>query len=164
MDKNPSMFFAFSGIAAAGAFAIVLMASLAVLYPANDAYAYAVEPVATSGVSSSAQPYNFGTSFENLISPFANFFKNIQLNGQTLTVGQGGGNGASGQGSASSPVNVSVSFNFQSYVTGFENWFYQTTGVHIDWLLNVIIGFISWLWWGANAIVDWIVGVISHAL
>ncbi len=103
----------------------------------------------------SAQNYDFSTSFGNLISPFENFFNSMKGNNAVpLTLNLGGGNASSG---------ITVAINVQQYINQYSNeldaWSYEHTGVHIQWVLSIIVNIFYWIFGLANSAVQWIAGL-----
>jgi hypothetical protein len=143
-------FTTFLAVTASGATMIAL--AVFIVSPLR-AEAYSVGPIEPStGTSSDAVvgSYDFGSSFQNLISPFTNFFNSMQSTGGVISVG--GGTAASG---------VTVSVNTQPYVNQFGSWFYGFTGVHIEAFINGVINFFGWLLGVLNGVIVWIAGLFK---
>ena len=148
---------------------------IALAMPASYANAYAIG--SGSGPSSSGAtaprttstigtPYNFGASFENLIAPFMNFIRNIQMSNGTVSVGIPVSGMAAGGGTASgvsaSPVSVNV--NLTSYIDQFDVWVYNTTGVHINGAMAFIGKFLTWAFSTADNTAQWIAKAVSRSI
>jgi hypothetical protein len=104
----------------------------------------------------SPQGYNFGNSFGNLISPFENFFNS--MNGGNVSVPVNLNLGGSNI-SSTITIGINVQQYINQYIQEFDAWFYEHTGVHIAWLINIFIGIIYWIWWLADSAVRWIIGL-----
>lgn len=146
MNKPSSVFLA---VAVSGATTIALAAILVLPLRAQ---AYAIGPVAPGAMSSgSIDSYDFGNSFQNLVSPFTNFFNNIKnVGGSTFSVG--GGSIAPG---------VTINISAQPYVAQFEAWFYRVTGIHIDGYVVIAIRFFGWLFGVLDGIVVWLANTLK---
>ena len=161
MNKLFSTFFA---VAVSGATMIAL--AIVIISPLRaDAYAVggssAPLPVLNSGISSGSGSsgtigsYDFGSSFQNLVSPFTNFFNSMQSSGGnsgTGVVSVGGGSAAPG---------VTISVDTQPYINQFDAWFYNITGVHIEGFTNFVIHFFGWLFGVLGGIIIWIAGLFK---
>lgn len=104
----------------------------------------------------SSQGENFGQSLNSLAAPFENFFNSMNHGGFSVPM-----NFTMGGNNVSSTITVGI--NVQQYINQwinqFDAWFYQHTGVHIEWLFNIFIGIVYWVWWLADSVVRWIVGL-----
>lgn len=126
------------------------------------ALAYAVPsggqlPMLPGGTSvGSSQGYSFGNSFGNLTSPFQNFFNSMKGGNAHIPVNMNiGGNNVS----STIIIGINVQQYIHQYVQQFDAWFYGLTGVHIEWLINLIIGIFYWIFHVADSIVRWIAGL-----
>ncbi len=149
MKKNFPVFFV---VVATFACAAGIALSAFIFSPAH-AYAYATGPM-TPGTS--VQGYNFGPAFQNLVSPFVNFFQNIKLTttgNATIPINIGG--------TTTGSPNMTLTINGQQYITRFENWFYGATGTNINGLVAFIFQFFAWLFSFGNQAVGWLVTVLK---
>ncbi len=110
-------------------------------------------PAAFAATTTASSTYDFGSSFGNLVSPFTDFFNSIQGNNIKAPTLQIGG--------ATSTISISINFQqyLNQYVSQFDMWFYQKTGVQIDWLLRIFINVVYWAINLANFAVKWIVSL-----
>jgi hypothetical protein len=104
-----------------------------------------------TGVNSN---YNFGGSFQNLISPFQNFFNSLQWNGSTTFQ-------ISPTSTMLPPITVSPSLQntLTDPFTQFDNWFYGLTGVRLSGIVVAILSIISWALGLVLAVVNWLLGL-----
>jgi hypothetical protein len=102
----------------------------------------------------SAQTYDVQTSFSNLISPLEDFFNSMKVSNAVPTTFNVGGNASSA---------VSVSVNVQPYINQYSNeldaWSYEHMGIHIQWLITIIINILFWIFGLVNSAVRWIAGL-----
>jgi hypothetical protein len=134
--------------------AFVLCFPTARAYEIPSAGRLPVPPVLAA--TGSSQGYGSDNSFNSLVSPFTNFFNSMR-GGNTvppMTLNVGGGD---------NPSAMTISINVQQYVNQYTNdidaWFYQHTGVHVQWVIMIFVNFVYWLFGLANAAVRWIVGL-----
>ncbi|MDR3581848.1 MAG: hypothetical protein P4L67_01070 [Candidatus Pacebacteria bacterium] len=148
MDKRYPVFLA---TAASGTTALALAIFL---FSPLKVHAYAVGPVtpsaSSSSSSSSIQNYDFGSSFQNLISPFTGFFNGLQSSGGVISVGGGTGSTA-----------VTVTVDTRPYVSQFDSWFYGYTGVHIESFTNAVMNFFGWLFSALGSAAVWLSGSLK---
>jgi hypothetical protein len=148
-------FTTFLAVTASGA-TMIALAALVVSPLRAEAYAVGgpVAPSAQSNdLSGAVSTYDFGSSFQNLVSPFTNFFNSMQSSGGVISIG--GGNAAPG---------VTVNVNTQPYVNQFDSWFYGFTGVHVEAFINVVIHFFEWLFVVLNGIIVWIANSLKGVI
>ena len=136
--------------------AFVVCGPVARAYEIPSAGQLPVPVVMGAATGSTSQGYDFGTSFGNLISPFTNFFNSVKGGGGIAPVSL---NVGSGNASATITIGINVQQYISQYTNEFETWFYGTTGVHIEWLINIFIQLIYWVFWLADSAVRWIVGL-----
>lgn len=157
-------------------FSVFLLMSASIGALPYKAHAYAVGPVPPSaGGSSSAtgqgpaapigQGYNFPDSFSNLVSSFTSFFNNIRSSSGNLSIGGNSAGIAIGTaaGNGMMPA-VAATVNWQSYLNGFNEWFYNATGVRIDGFTNFIVHFFGWLFGWLQGIAVWIAGAATRSI
>lgn len=129
------------------------------IFGATNAHAYAVsstgaplggqpQPSTSSGVNAN---YNFDGSFQNLVSPFKDFFNSLQWNNSaTVNIVPAS--------TAMPPINISSSLQntlSQPFVA-FDNWFYGLTGVRLSGIVVVILNIISWALSAILGAVNWL--------
>jgi hypothetical protein len=160
MKSNILMFFK---TAIVGMIAVFVFSAA---FAAPQAQAYAVDSVSgagstpsltTTGVSNGS--YDFGNSFQNLVSPFTGFVNNLKWNNGTTTINTNGV-------SFSWPtINVTpVSKNtFQSTLSQwfgeFNTWFYSVTGIQLSGILAALLNLFSWVLGLAQQAVNWLLGL-----
>jgi hypothetical protein len=163
--KNCAMFF---GAAIVGVIAIFIF--FGAIMPVPQAYAYAVGSVPTNigtGADSSARggSYDFGSSFQNLISPFTGFINNLKFNSGTTINVNGANNAMTGAGFSWPTVNVApvlestVQNTLSQWFSQFDNWFYGATGVQLSGIMVAILGVFSWALGLAQQVVNWLLGL-----
>jgi hypothetical protein len=149
-------------LASAAGFTIILLAA-----PVSRVHAYALgsqpgAPVAASGTAGTS--YNFGASFGNLVAPFMNFIRDIQMSGGTVTVGIPG-SGSTGIGTAgTAPSAVNVTMNLNPFIDQFEAWFARATGIQINGAVTAIEHFFAWAFSTADTTAQWIARAVSGAI
>jgi hypothetical protein len=131
------------------AFLALAIITVAFIFSPSRAAAYEVGPTEPSSSSQSGS-YDFGSSFQNLVSPFTNFFNSIQSSGGTVSI------------SANSTIpGATISVNTQPYVNQFDSWFYGFTGIHIESFTNAAVHFFVWLFGALAGVVTWIAGLLK---
>ena len=158
MEKNRVMFFQ---VAIVGVIAIFLFLGTFDIFAAPQAHAYAIGSSATAGANAPGGSFNIGSSLQNLVSPFTNFFNSFH----------GNSNGAinvNGTNVALPSVNVSISTSatgasvqnlLSQWVSEFDNWFYGVSGVQLSGIMVAILGVFSWALGLAQQVVNWLVGL-----
>jgi hypothetical protein len=149
MKKNVVMFFM---AAVAGVIAVFLF-----LAPAPQAYAYAVGAPVTS--TSGGGQYDLNSSFQNLISPFTNFFQNLQWS-NTTSINTNGTPGGNWPVVNFTPiVSGAIQGWLTTWFTEFDNWFYHLTGVQLSRIVFAILSVLSWVLKLAENVVNWLLGL-----
>ena len=124
-----------------------VIAVLIFMVAPSHAQAYAVTPTTSSGFDTN---YNFGGSFQNLISPFQNFVKGVQWNTSTnINVRPAG---------STAPM-INITPDLQNFFAPVDNWFYGLTGFRLSSIVVIILTGLSWALGIAKAIVDWLLGL-----
>ncbi len=159
--KNRMMFFN-SSIAAMVA---VFIFSI-IFFSAPQAHAYAVGSVpptnTETGGTVGASSYNIGTSFQNLISPFTGFINNLKFNNNSPVNPSGMSTGMNGTSFTWPTVNLTpvlestVQNTLSQWLSQFDNWFYNVTGVQLSGILVTILGIFSWALGLAQQAVNWL--------
>jgi hypothetical protein len=163
--KNCVMFF---GAAIVGVIAIFIF--FGAIMPAPQAHAYAVGSVPTNigagaGSSAGSGSYDFGRSFQNLISPFTGFVNSLKFNNNTTINVNGMNNAINSTGFSWPTVNLtpilesSVQNTLSQWVSQFDNWFYSVTGVQLSGILVAILGVFLWALGLAQQAVNWLLGL-----
>ncbi len=159
LRKNIPAFFVQHAHYATGALLGVLLIAIAG-FAAPKARAYALEPLPPAANPGAAigQGYNFSNSFQNLISSFTAFFDNMKNTNGTVSI-TGGSAGGSGI-----PNGVTVTVDWRSYVQRFDVWFYNATGVQIQWLTTFIVNIFAWIVGTLQGIATWVAGIVTKSL
>jgi len=133
--------------------AFIVYSPAARAYEIPSAGQLPVPPVIAA--SGSAQDYDFTNSFGSLLSPFENFFNSMKGGNASIPVTLNVGNNAS----TTITIGIDVQQYINQYISQFDAWFYNATGVHIEWILNIFVNIIYWAIGLANGAVRWIVGL-----
>jgi hypothetical protein len=135
-----------------GVFAVFLFSAIVV---APRTYAYEVGATSTNGVGS----YNFGSSLQNLVSPFTGFINSLKWN-NSATVNTNGTPGTTWPTVNLTPVIESTVQNTLSqWVSQFDNWLYGATGIQLSGIMTAILGAFLWAIGLAQQAVNWLLGV-----
>jgi hypothetical protein len=151
-SKNCAMFF---GTATIGVIAVFV-------FSASPAHAYAVGPATPSTGSGS---YDFGSSLQNLTSPFTEFVNSLNWNNSTTTNPSGANGGINGTNFAWPTVNITpvLESNVQNvlsqWLSQFDDWFYRTTGVQLSGIIVATLSLFSWALGLAQQVVNWLLGL-----
>jgi hypothetical protein len=163
--KNYAMFF---GAAIVGVIAIFVF--FGAIMPVSQAHAYAIGSVPTNigtraGSSATGSSYDFGSSFQNLVSPFTGFVKSLKFNNNTTMNPSGMSNGINGTNFTWPTVNLasvlgnSVQNTLSQWFNQFDNWFYSVTGVQLSGIMVAILGVFLWALRLAQQAVNWLLGL-----
>lgn len=129
---------------------------VAALVGAPEAHAYALPGTPSAGAPAS-QPavtssYDFGSSFNSLLTPFQNFIKSIQsLNQTSIGLHQGG---------YTPPVNTRLDVG--AYFSELDAWVYAKTGLRPSQIFVVLLAALSWALGLIKQGVDWLLNLV-HA-
>ena len=150
---------AVSGVIAVFVFSIVFAAPPARAYAVGSAPTDIAPGVTTGG------SYNFGTSLQNLISPFTGFVNSLKFNNNTTINVNDANNMISGTGFSWPTVNFApvlestVQNILSQWVSQFDNWFYGVTGVQLSGIMVAILGVFLWVLGLAQQVVNWLLGL-----
>jgi hypothetical protein len=132
-----------------------LMVAAVFVLMIGKANAYAVP---SSGAQSSAtsstldSSYDANNSFQNLISPFQNFFENLQsTNSSSVDIYP--------TSTMVPPINITP--GVQNIFTQFNDWFYGLTGFRLSGLVVVVLTGLSWILGIAKGISDWLLALLK---
>lgn len=147
---------------------VIFFFLFSIIFIAPQAHAYAIGSSSsgitpdTTGVSSSTvgTSYDFGSSLQNLISPFTGFINSLKFN----TITTVNTNGAPGVASLPvinfTPVVASTIQNFLTqWFSQFDTWFYSVSGVQLSGILVAMLGVFSWALGLAQQAVNWLSGL-----
>jgi hypothetical protein len=154
--KNCAMFF---GATLVGLGAIFIF--FGAIMPMPQAHAYAVG----AGNSAAGGTYDFGSSLQNLVSPFTGFINSLKFNNNTTIDVHGVNSTISGSGFSWPTVNTTpvlestVQNTLSQWFSQFDNWFYGVTGVQLSGIMVAIIGVFSWALGLAQQAVNWLLGL-----
>jgi len=146
-----------------------------ITFAAPQARAYAVGSTTTSitpgatgaGNSAAGTSYDFGSSLQNLISPFTGFVNSLKFNNNTTVSATGINNAVSGTGFSWPTINLApvlestVQNTLSQWVSQFDNWFYGVTGVQLSGIMVAILGVFAWALGLAQQAVNWLL-VLFH--
>jgi hypothetical protein len=163
--KNCAMFF---GTAIVGVIAIFVF--FGAIMPVPQAHAYAIGSVPTNtgtsvGSNAAGGSYDFGSSFQNLVSPFTGFVNSLKFNNNTTINPNGISSGINGTSFSWPTVNLtpvlgnSVQNTLSQWFSQFDNWFYGATGVQLSGIMVAILGVFSWALGLAQQVVNWLLGL-----
>lgn len=96
--------------------------------------------------------YNVGGSFENLISPFQNFFKSFQWDTSTVI---------DIHPTSTMMPTINITPGVGNIFTQIDGWFYGLTNIRLSGLFVIILSGLSWTLGVAKEIADWLLRVIS---
>ncbi|HEY5220592.1 MAG TPA: hypothetical protein VIJ29_00365 [Candidatus Paceibacterota bacterium] len=153
--KNRMMFLG-GTIVATSTIGIFISMSIFFAVP-QTARAYAVGPLPTSTQSASGS-YDFGSSLQNLVSPFTNFFSSLKFNNNTTIK-------TSGPTSGFPTINLAPGISngaqniLSQWLIEFDNWFYGVSGVQLSGIFQVLLNAIAWTLGLAQQAVNWLLGL-----
>lgn len=160
--KNSMMFF--GGTAIVSAIAIFIFS---VIFAAPQAaHAYAIgsvspnsSPVPGQSATTAGGSYDVGGSFQNLISPFTNFFSSLKLNNNTKINTGGQTSGFPSVNLTTPAVSTGAQNILSQWLGEFDNWFYGISGVHLSGIFQVLLNAIAWTLGLAQRVVNWLLGL-----
>jgi hypothetical protein len=160
--KNCVMFF---GAAIVGVIAIFIF--FGAIMPVPQAHAYAigsVPPNITPGAAAGGS-YDFGSSLQNLVSPFTGFINSLKFNNKTTMNPSKMSTGMNGTSFTWPTVNLTpvikstVQNTLSQWIGEFDNWFHGVTGVQLSGIMVAILGAVSWVLGLAQQVMNWLLGL-----
>jgi hypothetical protein len=138
------------------------------IFVAPQAHAYAIGSTSTSitpdtgtngGPSAGGgSGYNAGDSFQNLISPFTDFFSSLKFNNNT-TINTGGPTSGFPTVNLTPVMSNGVQNLLSQWLSEFDNWFYSVSGVQLSGIFQVLLNAILWTLNLAQGVVNWLLGL-----
>jgi hypothetical protein len=136
--------------------------------PVLQAHAYAVgsvPPNAGTDTSAGGSSYDFGSSLQNLVSPFTGFVNNLKFNNNTTINSSGASSAVNGTSFTWPTVNMApvlentVQNTLSQWFSQFDNWLYGATGIQLSGIMVAILGVFSWALGLAQQAVTWLLGL-----
>jgi hypothetical protein len=160
--KNCAMFF---GATIIGVIAIFIFFSATMLVSQAHAYAVGSVPSNVGTGTSAGGSYDFGSSLQNLVSPFTGFVNSLKFNNNTTINPSGASSAVNGTSFTWPTVNVApvlestVQNTLSQWFNQFDNWLYGATGVQLSGIMVAILGVFSWVLGLAQQAVNWLLGL-----
>jgi hypothetical protein len=129
----------------------IILIGAAVSATPTIANAYAIPSASSTTSSSLDHSYNFDGSFQNLISPFQNFFNSLEATSTTDL--------AIHPTSTMMPA-LTIPPTAQNIFGEVDNWFYGLTGFRLSNIAIYILTGLSWILGIAKNISDWLLGLV----
>lgn len=176
MKKNCVMFFETAIVGVVAVFLFVGAGVTVGAFVVPKAHAYAIGATATTttdGTSaagaSAGTSYDIGSSLQNLISPFTGFINSLKFNNNTTinanSITNAVGGGTNSTGFTWPTVNITpvlesgIQNTVSQWLSQFDSWVYQNTGVQLSGIFVVILNLFSWVLGLAQQAVNWLLGL-----
>ena len=161
--KNRMMFFGGTAIVGVvGVFVFSAVVFVGAVFAAPQAHAYAIgsEPISiTPGATMNNGSYDFGSSLQNLISPFTKFIGNLKWNNSTMINVSGGTSVSSVGNDITSAVSSQGQNMLGQWLSQCNNWIYEKTGIQLSGIFYVLLNAIAWVLGLAQQVVNWLLGL-----
>lgn len=170
--KNRITFFGGTAIVGLVAIFIFSVGFTDAILTAPQAHAYAIGSAPPAGsvssmpstpsmpiinsINSTDYNFDFGNSFQNLVSPFTSFIDSLKWNNTTFN--------ASGGTSALPTINLTptlesgIQNTFSQWLSEFDNWFYGISGVQLSGIFYALLSVTAWALGLAQQVVNWLLG------